>query len=873
MDLHYTQLFDRNLDLENQMVGLGHRKVMIQVYEGRDIISATGQTVHKPGAIAAKQESHTNYGNSLIESSIDIVAHHLLSFTESDQATSRTAVRKLMRQFLDESLKPADVKPHQTVTKSYTAKKEKWEKHCLHQMRIVAFIGLQALIDSLSSKSKHSAAAMRIGRALESELRFRYFALKNPALWDTIFGDLAKREKNFARRKAILVHSMYHDGSGRTAGFLGWSGPEAVTAGAKILEIIRDTTDLVEFRMHTVRKNRTVQHIEPTAETQRFMEEKIDSAGIRFPVFLPTLVSPKVWEHPLSGGYHSSMEALKPVRLVKVGYSAKGGERLRALYDKRDQMPGVYGAVNAVQSTPWIINKGVFEVMQQAWKAGGIAIGKMPQYTDVHSLASVFPLQPFNEDMRKNPEELLNFKRNRAKVYRSRVEQSSRVIQMMRMIAMAEKFQFEDAIYFPTQLDFRGRMYAMPSFLSPQGTDCAKGLLSFARGCRLGATGLKWLQIHVANMFGEDKISFDAREEWTMANYEWMKRCVESPFDHREWMDADKPWRFLAAIQDYVACVESGELENHVSQLPVTVDGTCNGLQHFSAMLLDPIGGHAVNLTPTETPQDIYQLVADRVKEKFAGMSEPLANQWLQYGFDRKATKRCVMILPYSGTLHAAKSHILEYIKERGDKGPWDDDFHAAVFFAKVVWETIEETVGSAGAVMRWLKEVATAVTKHGQVLEWTTPLGFPVIQDNRQLDQFRIDLMLGQQVRYRPTLVKESERLDANAQRLGISPNFIHSLDAACLMLTVNRAVDAGIVDYAMVHDSYGVHAGKMETLYDILRDSFVEIYKTNIMEDFLVDTTKGLSPEVIDSLRKSMPKKGILDIRDVKKSLYFFA
>src|SRR5262249_36113216 len=72
-----------------------------------------------------------------------------------------------------------------------------------------------------------------------------------------------------------------------------------------------------------------------------------------------------------------------------------------------------------------------------------------------------------------------------------------------------------------------------------------------------------------------------------------------------------------------------------ISSLPIALDGTCNALQHYAAMLRDEKSGEAVNLTPpastgfvipgfdpdsdeepefqVEPPQDIYQRAADEV--------------------------------------------------------------------------------------------------------------------------------------------------------------------------------------------------------------------------------------------------------------------
>src|SRR5205085_11516304 len=83
---------------------------------------------------------------------------------------------------------------------------------------------------------------------------------------------------------------------------------------------------------------------------------------------------------------------------------------------------------------------------------------------------------------------------------------------------------------------------------------------------------------------------------------------------HRFWKEADKPWTFLAACQEWKCYREQGP--DFRSHLPVSMDGTCNGYQHLSAMGRDPIGGRATNLLPFDEPQDIYQEVADHVRRR-----------------------------------------------------------------------------------------------------------------------------------------------------------------------------------------------------------------------------------------------------------------
>ena len=103
---------------------------------------------------------------------------------------------------------------------------------------------------------------------------------------------------------------------------------------------------------------------------------------------------------------------------------------------------------------------------------------------------------------------------------------------------------------------------------------------------------------------------------------------------------------------------------DYVSHIPVAFDGSCSGIQHFSAMLKDEIGGTAVNLVPDDKVHDIYGIVAEHVKqavmkdaaegtedelktaedgtEYVSKGTKALANEWLAYGITRKVTKRSV---------------------------------------------------------------------------------------------------------------------------------------------------------------------------------------------------------------------------------------
>jgi len=71
----------------------------------------------------------------------------------------------------------------------------------------------------------------------------------------------------------------------------------------------------------------------------------------------------------------------------------------------------------------------------------------------------------------------------------------------------------EECFYYPHNLDFRGSAYPMHLYLNHLGSDMCRGLLEFVEGRPLAKTGLYWLKIHLANLYGGgvDKYYFEGR--------------------------------------------------------------------------------------------------------------------------------------------------------------------------------------------------------------------------------------------------------------------------------------------------------------------------------------------------------------------------
>ena len=238
--------------------------------------------------------------------------------------------------------------------------------------------------------------------------------------------------------------------------------------------------------------------------------------------------------------------------------------------------------------------------------------------------------------------------------------ESSKRILVDTILHEAEQFLGED-IYFCYNADFRGRIYPISGLFSPQGSDTSKGMLEFAEPVQVTShEAVNAIAFQVANSFGIDKVSIDDRVEWTWDNSLDILACAEDPFVNTLWMKADKPFLFLLGCIEWVKVFNAhidASLDPSKSPLdfettlPISFDGSVNGIQHFSALLRDKDGAEHVNLTSQDVPADAYQVIADKAKivasEGTKSQKELIALDYLLDGklFNRKMTKRATMTL------------------------------------------------------------------------------------------------------------------------------------------------------------------------------------------------------------------------------------
>lgn len=743
--------------------------------------------------------------------------------------------------------------------------------------------------------------ASAIGRTLEDEIRFGRIRDKEQEHFKKAIAENLNKRAGASYKKAYMQAvetSMLEQGQLEDA-WGTWSPTEAVHVGIKMLEIVIQSTQLVELKRYGAGNAAADVEMVHLSDfwVKKMAQRGFSLAGIA-PVYQPCVVPPKPWTGVVGGGYWA--KGRRPLPLIRLG-SKSAVARYEDVY-----MPEVYDAVNIIQNTPWKVNKKVLDVVNMVEKLNNTPIDDIPQME---------PLKP--EDYAgETEEELKAWKKAAAGIYRREKARQSRRLSLSFIVNQANKFSQFKAIWFPYNMDWRGRVYAVPMF-NPQGNDMQKGLLTLAVGKPIGADGFKWLKVHGANCAGVDKVTFEERIKWVEDNHDNIMAAAKAPMDSIEWWGRlDSPFCFLAFCFEYAGVMHHGLSYN--CSLPIAFDGSCSGIQHFSAMLRDHIGGHAVNLTPSGKVQDIYRIVSDRIEEELKVLlvngtdnemvthedkktgeiterlklgTRELARQWLTYGMSRKVTKRSVMTLAYGSKEYGFADQVYEDIVmpaiDSGSGAMFTEPSQASRFMAKMIWEAVSVTVVAAVDAMKWLQGAAKLLAaevkdkKTGEILKpclpvhWVTPDGFPVWQEYRKKDTTRLNLMFLGSFNLQPTINRGTKKeLDKHKQESGISPNFVHSQDGSHLRKTVvHTHRKYGVMSFAVIHDSFGTIPADAEYLFRGVRETMVETYRDN---DVLLDFYEQFEYQLHESQRDKLPelpKKGKLNIEDILSSDFAFA
>lgn len=569
------------------------------------------------------------------------------------------------------------------------------------------------------------------------------------------------------------------------------------------------------------------------------------------PRYLPMIVRPFHWLPEATDGRRTEGGYVK----IRTPFTSKPTKTQKAALAKAD-LTQIFDCLSAVTDTKHEIFKPILKLQAQAWAEGG-SIGNIPRVSDFEK-----PAKP--ADFETNEEAFKAWKKEAAATHGANQRLKADRFGFLQKMGLADRLSKFATIYFPHQLDFRGRTYPIPIHLNHHGDDICRGLLRFSTPKDASSPeAQRWLKIHAANCYGVDKVAFKDRVEWVEDHMPQIQRAVRDPLNDDWWQQADggdQPWQFLAA------CFALTDPEA-AAKIAIGQDGTCNGLQHYAALGRDGEGAAAVNMLrkhEDEGPDDIYTRVAKIVEVKVRADAHSLEiARLLEDYITRNLVKQPVMTSVYGVTAVGARQQLREKIKKLPI--PKELRFDTSKYLAGVTLEAIGRVCVKAAEIMDWLRECAARIARDNQAVEWVTPLGLPVVQPYRQMRKVRIKTLV-QTITLR---VDESDLpVKTRRQCDGAPPNFVHSVDSTHKFMTARACRDRSI-DFAHVHDKFLSHAATGNSLARTLREQMVVLHSQPLLAN-LHEQWNARYPGVTFN---APPELGSYDISAVLDAPYFFS
>ncbi len=690
-----------------------------------------------------------------------------------------------------------------------------------------ACIALKITFDKVFSTRPNQAVITNItdhiGHAIENECMMRHYERKVPGLLNVLKQNYFHRSIGTQQKVKVISTLMnrYDVDHWKT-----WGRFNRVKLGGWLLDCICETSGY--FMKHTTNKGQKTHKIElrPTPEFCERKDEIMAQAELFSPLAWPMLIQPNNWTTDGKHGGYLLNEVMRSYPMVRRGNPT------------RLQGETPVAALNKIQSIPYTLNNFIVDVSEQLWDRQ-IAVGKFIPIVEI-------PLPPKPPDIADNAEARHDYRRRAAEVCNINANAFQRSCRTRAIMNAVRRFKGVEKFYHCWSYDYRGRCYPIAPYLSPQDTDWGKALLKFHNHCLVTPKAEEWLAFQVATTYGKDKDSMSDRLSWVAANHNLITRVALDPIGNlSEWEAASEPWNFLSACEEFYNTVLTKT--RTTTNLMVAVDATASGLQVLSGLCRCASTAELTNVLPSDKPQDAYKVIAEEAKPHVPAHIRPY--------MDRKTTKRAVMTVPYNAKPFSNRGYIREALKEKGFEIDKDD----LTVVVKAVRDAMDRIFPGPMQVMKWIeKEVCNAIDRGLDELVWETPSGFVVTQKLMKKKTKRIELQLLGNCKV-TVASGDTDEVDKNHHKNATSPNLIHSLDS-CMLILSTMAFNKPI---ALIHDSVLCLADDMDSLSDIVRQSYMHLFAE---QDYLKDWANQIGAE------SEPPIIGTLEPRSVIESTYFF-
>ena len=597
-----------------------------------------------------------------------------------------------------------------------------------------------------------------------------------------------------------------------------------------------------------------------------------------FNVPKPMLLEPKDWSQEEDGGYITDYP--RPIILISNTARTSSKQIQRRCSDE------FFIGINSAQRTAFRVNLSVCALIDAAEGSKNVP-NLIPDMDDPPR-----PEYTTDELHNKDGDDAKGKRMLMRLWHKSTAQMAQKRLAYFRTLKDIKENIQHGRFFFPHKLDFRGRMYPVAGGMSPQGSSLSKNCLEFADGQPWGEHGERHTAIALADAAGE-KGTEDELAAWSYKNIDMINAIMEDMINNLSVFNSfDSPYAFVAIASEFLIGTRAKNPTEYISHVPIYKDGSVNGLQHIFAIMRDDIGGKHVNLNSGKTKGDAYTVVAEQFEQDLVGYKDTLSDDYrdiirsnlldkvLDMGLTRKDVKGIVMTIPYGSTAQGNVDTLTEQFIGRWEELGWNyRDKLGISYYAltktmrpliDVLGDVTRSKLPSAEVFQDYMRDCSLVANQGNTGLIWETATGFTV-HCNKKANARESKVL---RVKYKRldhyiSIKGKTDQIDKRKQTSGIVANFIHSIDAACLMLTVARLrIHHDMTSFALVHDAYGVHAGNCEIMQEVIRDVFVEVHEDNPLATFKANVEEISGFDLPD-----LPPSGLLDLNEVRKSTYFFS
>jgi DNA-dependent RNA polymerase len=315
--------------------------------------------------------------------------------------------------------------------------------------------------------------------------------------------------------------------------------------------------------------------------------------------------------------------------------------------------------------------------------------------------------------------------------------------------------------WFPYQVDGTGR-YIGQSKMHPQRGKLAKSLMGFYKSQVVSKAGREAQLDALAKAWG------CARDYLPAETKMWQNWETESK---------DK-WETIRLLW---------ELKQARTSWPISVDGTCNAVQHYAALLRDSDTGALVGMV-NDLNRNLYSVISAKT------------------GLTRDYVKS--IVVPYLFSKELGTS-IFERMVDTGESYKQSSE---------VVKSLLLELERLAPATLIGKRELTLVF---GRAQQFKTPLGFAPFLDYTKQEKIRVPISVGKYTRV--TLNKDSSTPDLAKRRKAAAPNIIASLAAEHATRTILQF--PGPIRY--IYDDFGVLPNQVQEIKHVLGETLFQQYQ----------------------------------------------